>query len=690
MRTSRSWMLLLAACSGQRPTTLETPMPDPDVVPVVAKTEVTAEQEVMDALDTAADPCVDFYAFACGSWVEQTPLPADKAIVVRSFTGIDDRNEVLIKEVLEQAAAAPGADAGSQELDTQKLGAFWRSCMDEATIDAKGVQPLQPWLARIDALKDKKALMGLVGELYAQGYGALLQLWVDSDPKNPGLAILHLLQAGTGLPERDYYLEPQHAEMRSLYEQHVTKMFELAGIPEPQLRARDVLAFETKLAQAQWKPAEMRDADKTYNKLDRKGLEKLTPGLNWGAWLTGVGQPSLTQINVMTPSYFEGMAKAVASTELPVLQSYLKWRVLSGAADELARPIEQESFRFYGQVLYGQKEQQPRWKRCVAQTNAALGDLLAQAYVAKAFSGESKPLAADMITRIEKAFEEGLPKLSWMDPETQSRAVEKARAITNKVGYPDQFRTYPFEVAPDDFFGNLRESAAHEHGWWLAKAEKPVDPSLWFMTAHTVNAYYNASQNEIVFPAGILQPPFFSKDFPAALNFGAMGMVVGHEITHGFDDQGRKYDGEGRLTDWWGPDAVGRFEKAAECVQTQYAGYEIEPGLNVNGELTLGENIADLGGTRVAYRAYRQWVAEHGEEPQFAGMSGDQLFFVSFAQAWCAVTSPENARVDAATDTHSPPRFRVNGPLANLPEFAAAFQCEPGEPMRPENQCEIW
>jgi putative endopeptidase len=517
----------------------------------------------------------------------------------------------------------------------------------------------------------------------------LLQQWVDSDPKNPGLAILHVLQGGTGLPERAYYLELQHVQLRELYQQHIAKMFELAGLPDPQGSAQQVVSFETKLAQVEWKPAEMRDSDKTYNKLDRKGLEKITPGLSWGAWLTAVGQPALTQINVMTPSYFEGMAKAISTTPLPELKSYLKWRVLSGAADELGKPLEEESFRFYGQTLFGQKEQRPRWKRCVELTNVALGDLLAQAYVAKAFSGESKPMAADMITRIEKAFEEGLPKLSWMDPETQTRAVEKARAITNKVGYPETFRTYPFEVA-DDFFGNLRKAAAHEQSWWLAKAEKPVDPSLWFMTAHTVNAYYNPSQNEIVFPAGILQPPFFSKDFPTAMNYGAMGMVVGHELTHGFDDEGRKYDGEGRLTDWWGPDAVARFEKAAECVEAQYGTFEVEPGLHVNGELTLGENIADLGGTRIAYRAYRQWVAEHGEEPQFAGMSGDQLFFVSFAQAWCSVTSPENARVDATTDEHSPPRFRVNGPLANLPEFAAAFQCEPGEPMRPENQCEIW
>lgn len=681
--------LILTACSGAKHPPAELPAPDPASLALATSppSGQGAAGEVIASLDTSVDPCVDFYAFACGGWIAATPLPPDRPIAVRSFTSITDRNEALVKTILEDAAKDPGSDPA-----LQKLGTFWSSCLDQAAIDAAGTAPLQPYFAKIDALKDKRAVLGLAGELASLGFGSLFGTWVDSDPKNPGLSILHLLQGGTGLPERDYFFDERQAELREQYKQHIGKMFELTGLPPADAAAiaSDVLAFETGLAKVEWKPAELRDATKTYNKLDRKGLEKITPGLDWGAWLTGMGQPSLTQINVMTPSYFEGLAAQIKASDLRVIQSYLKWRVLSAAAADLAAPIEAEAFRFYGSILYGQQEQRPRWKRCVERIDVSLGDLLGQAYVQKAFSGDSKPIALDMISRIEAAFVAGLPNLDWMDAETRARAAEKAGSITNKIGYPDTFRTYPYEVLAGDFFGNVRRAAQNENYHWMSKAEKPADPGQWFMPAQAVNAYYNPSQNEIVFPAGILQPPFFSKDYPAAMNYGAMGMVMGHEITHGFDDQGRKYDGEGRLTDWWAQDAVQRFEEAASCVDAQYSGYEIEPGIKLDGKLTLGENIADLGGSRLAYQAYRKWVSERGEEPQFAGFTGDQLFFVALAQGWCSVASPEFTRNNAAQDPHSPPRFRVNGPLTNSPEFAAAFQCDIGDPMRPEQQCEIW
>lgn len=680
MRTFPAF-LFLVACNGAAPAPVEVPTPEP--LPAPGSTAAN----VLAALDSTVDPCTDFYAYACGGWIKNTTLPPDKAITVRSFNTIQDENEILLKRILEEVAANPGTDP-----DRQKLGAFWTSCMNEAAIDAKGIGPISPTLAKIDALKDKKKLMALVGELNAQGYPALLGAWVDADPKNPRLAILQVAQGGTGLPDREYYLAEDKAEIRAQYQTHAEKLFALAGFSEADAKkaAADVLAFETKLAGVQWKQEQLRDATATYNKLDRAGLEKITPGLDWGAYLAAHGRSDLTQINVLTPSFFEGEAKLLAATPLPTLRTYLKWQVLNAASDNLADPFEQEAFQFYGRVLYGQQEQSERWKRCIEKTDGTVGDLLAKAYVAEAFPGESKPVAVDMISRIEGSFEEGLAGLAWMDDETRTRAVEKARAITNKIGYPNAWRTYGFEVTPDDFFGNVQRGTVADTQYWLEKAEKPIDPDTWFMTAPTVNAYYNPSQNEIVFPAGILQPPFFSIDYPKAMNFGAMGMVMGHELTHGFDDEGRKFDGQGLLTDWWATEAVERFETAAACVDSQYDAFEVQPGLHLNGELTLGENIADLGGSRTAYRAYRKWVAENGEETAVPGLTGDQLFFVALGQAWCSVASPEVQRVRAATDPHAAPRFRVNGPLVNLPEFAAAFQCEPGEPMHPTETCEVW
>ncbi|MEQ1504765.1 MAG: M13 family metallopeptidase [Myxococcota bacterium] len=672
-------ILVLAACSGSRAPVVETPVPAPP--------PTGFEADVAAALDRKVDPCTDFYAFACGGWIAANPLPPDKPMVLRSFTTIGDQNELLLKAVLDEVAAAPGDDP-----NRQKLGAFWTSCLDEAAIDAKGIEPLAPTFARIDTLKDRKGFLALVGELGRQGLDGPFDIFVDADSKNPGLAIVQLMQGGTGLPDREDYLLEDRAEKRAQYLDHATKLLVLGGWSDADAAkaAADVLAFETKLAGLQWTPEQLRDSDKVYNKLDRAGLEKLAPHLDWAGFLAASGRPELTQINVMTPSFFEGFDKLVQSTDPATLRLYLKWRALNGSAAQLAKPLSDETFRFYGQILSGMQVQPDRWKRCVQRTDRALGDLLAAAYVDKAFPGDSKPIAVDMIGRIEAAFEAGLPSIAWMDADTRARAVEKARAITNKIGYPNHWREYTFEVKPDDYFGNNARAAAATSDYWLATAEKPIDPDTWMMTAPTVNAYYSATQNEIVFPAGILQPPFFSSTYPKAMNFGAMGMVMGHEITHGFDDEGRKFDAEGRLSEWWTPAAVEGFEKVAACVDTQYDGYEAAPGLHLSGELTLGENIADLGGLRISYRAYQQWVTENAPEPSVAGLTANQLFFVSHAQAWCSAASPEIMQMLVATDEHSPAKFRVNGPVSNLPEFAEAFQCAEGTPMRTANRCEVW
>ncbi|MEQ1570408.1 MAG: M13 family metallopeptidase, partial [Myxococcota bacterium] len=652
---------------------------------------------VYDALDPSADPCNDFYQFACGGWVAKNPLPADRPISVRGFTEIEDRNEAALRQVLDAAAA-------SSDPSKQKLGAFWKSCNDEAAVEAKGAAPMAPYFDAIEKVlkKDKKKnraqLMALVGQLQADGFGPFLSTFVDGDAKNPSTVILQLYQGGTGLPERDYYTEAQFKDIRDQYQKHVQKMFELSGwsVVEATEAADLVVAFETELARVQWTPEQLRDSTLTYNKLDRAGLEKITPGLDWSLFFTAVGTPALTQINVATPSFFEGLGKLVAATPAPVLRRYLEWQVISGSAPHLSKAFVDESFGFYGKTLAGMQEQRPRWKRCVEAADGALGDLLAADYVAAAFPGDSKPVSVDMIQRIEGAFEAGLPNLGWMDDATRARAIEKARAVTNKIGYPNQWRTYGFEVRGDDLYGNVRRASRATNDYWLAKVEKPVDPDTWLMTAPTVNAYYNPSANEIVFPAGILQPPFFSVEYPKAYNFGAIGMVMGHELTHGFDDEGRKYDGKGMLTEWWAPEVVQKFEVAAKCVQDKYETFPIlpaegdKPAVHVKGELTMGENIADIGGLRLAHRAYQKWVADNGPEAPVAGLNGEQMLFVAMAQGWCSNAAPEFQRMLAETDPHSPPKWRVNGPMSMLPEFHAAFACEPGEPMRPDATCEVW
>ncbi|MCB9688428.1 MAG: M13 family metallopeptidase [Alphaproteobacteria bacterium] len=672
---------LLASCSGGAKA------PPEAATPPAPPAEGTFQREMWDAMDRQADPCDDFYQYACGGWMASNQLPADKSAYGRGFSTIQERNQVLLREVLEKVAAAPA------DPDQEKLAAFWKACNDTAAIDAAGMQPIAEDWKVVDGLKSKKDLMALLGKLSAGGDDVLFDVWIDADQKNPGLAIVHLVQGGTGLPERSYYLDEATQEVRDAYVAYIEKMLVLAGVEEASAKkqAADILAFETKLAEVSWEAERLGDATATYNKLDRDGLQKATPGLDWAAYLKNAGQPDLTQINVMTPSFFEALPGIVDGTDLAVLRSYVKFRVLSHAASDLASSFEDAQFDFYGRTLFGQQEQEERWKRCVDKADGAIGDLLSQAYIDAAFAGDSKDIALDMIQRIEGSFEAGLPSLSWMDDDTRARAIEKVRAITNKIGYPNEFRKYDFELSATDHFGNQRKAAAATHDWWWSKAEKPVDPDTWFMTAPTVNAYYNPSQNEIVFPAGILQPPFFSSSFPRAVNFGAMGLVMGHEISHGFDDEGRKFDGSGRMTDWWAPDAVTRFEEATSCVEKQYDAYEVLPGVNLNGKLTLGENIADLGGSRTAFRAYRKWVEENGAEPEvLPGLSNEQTFWVSFAQSWCQIASEEHMKVRAKTDPHSAPRFRVNGPLSNLPEFHETFSCEEGRPLHPASTCEVW
>lgn len=673
---------LLLSCPGQAPPKTPVSEAAPAETP-----ESPLAQSILAALDPDADPCQDFYAYACGGWMETAEIPPDKPEVSRGFSAVFDRNEEVLREILEGAAADPGDDP-----DLARVGAFYGACMDTEAIDARGLEPLAPLLEEIAAIDDTEALMATAGHLQLMDVDVLFGVGVDPDYKAPDTNLLIVAQGGLGLPDRDYYLEDEAAETRAAYVQHLTHMFRLLGDSEEDAatHAATVLRFETALAEVSVPRVELRDPDATYHKLDLEGLQALTPHLPWKALLEAIGYPELTSINVATPGFFQGLDGLVAETPMEDVRTYLRWWLVSEATNALGADVQAETFDFYGKTLSGSREDRPRWKKCVGWTDDYLGDVLARLYVERMFAGDSKGIAIEMIQRVEGSLEAGMADLAWMDDPTRERAVHKMEVILNKIGYPDEWRDYTgLEVTADDHFGNLMAGRAFESRYWLDQAEKPVNKALWYMTAPTVNAYYNPLANEIVFPAGIMQPPFFDHTFPKALNYGAMGLVMGHEVTHGFDDQGRKFDAEGRLAEWWEPEVAERFEERAQCVRDLYSGFEVLPGVHLNGDLTAGENIADIGGIKHAFGAYRKWVADNGPET-LAGFDGEKLFFVGYAQSWCTMRTPELERMRAATDPHSSPRFRVNGAVSQFPEFGEVFGCEVGSPMRPEKVCEVW
>lgn len=667
-------LCLLASC-GAKPTAPATPV-DAVEVPALTPAQQAIADSIEATLDRSVDPCTDFYQFACGTWLESTPIPSDRARWSRGFSTIDDTNQAIVRELLESGQGDP------------RVASFYQACMNTEAIDAAGVTPIAESLAKIAKVKDATSLMKLLGELTMAD--AFFGAGVDADFKDPTTNVLHMSQAGIALPQRDYYF-PEDEEGKAIladYQAHVAKMLELAGLDPAGAKA--VLTIETRLAKVSKSPAEMRDVTALYHKLDRAGLKALTPKLPWDTFFEAAGAPQLSSINVMTPDFFpEVQAIVTAKPDWKAIRAYLAWQVVHGGADQLSSAIEAENFAFFGKRLQGQQEQLPRWKRCAEATDGSLGDLLGQAYVDRAFPGESKPKALAMIKAIEAAFEAGLPELAWMDEETRGHALDKLHAIVNKIGYPDRWETYTGLEVGSGHYANTSAYARWRMSKDLSEVGGPVDKARWYMTPPTVNAYYNPLGNEIVFPAGIMQPPFFSAEFPASMNFGAMGMVMGHEITHGFDDEGRMFAPDGSLQAWWGEEVSARFEEAAMCVEEMYAGFEVQPGLMLNGKLTLGENIADMGGIRLAHRA---WKAQAASEvnPPLAGFNDEQLLFLAYAQSWCTNSTPELERARVQTDPHSPPRFRVNAPLSQLPAFGEAFACEVGTPMRPAEVCEVW
>jgi predicted metalloendopeptidase len=453
------------------------------------------------------------------------------------------------------------------------------------------------------------------------------------------------------------------------------------------------MALETKLAKLHMDRAERRDPNKTYNKIDIDGLKSQVSKLDWNAYFEGTGHSDVKDINVDSVAYLKGAARVLAKTDVNTLRDYLRWNLVRSFADQLPKAFVEEKFAFYGKTLRGQDKLEVRWKRCTSATNRAFRHPLGRLYVEREFEGDSKAIALDLIQRIEAAFAANLPKLEWMDDTTRERATEKMKAIYNKVGYPDKWRSYEaLEIKPDDHFANTLASRKFEYDYRMNKIGKPVDRDEWRAGPPVVNASYSGTRNEMWFPAGILQAPFFDKDHPMAMNFGGIGVVMGHELTHGFDDQGRKYDGKGVLREWWEKDVIKKFEKRTQCVDDLYGKLEVEPGHSLNGKLTLGENVADMGGVKQAYMAYKKWAEENegDEKPHVEGLTNDQLLFVAFAQVWCEVSTPEYLRVQVATDPHSPARFRGSIPLSMTPEFAEAFACAPETPMNPKDRCEVW
>ncbi|HEY8379531.1 MAG TPA: M13 family metallopeptidase, partial [Nannocystis sp.] len=546
--------------------------------------------------------------------------------------------------------------------------------------------------------KDAATFMNVVGALDAEffgGRGPIFDIGVDPDPKRPDVYIVNLDQGGLGLPDRDFYLRTDEASiaLRRAYEEHIGRMLVFLG-EKPALageQAIDILAFETALANLHTPRDQLRDPDRVYNLIGVDGLAKLDPDVNWTGFFKALGYPSIGgNLNVSVPGYFASVGALVRKTEPRVLQAYLRWHIIRVAAPHLGKEIVDADFRFTA-ALTGAKQLSPRWERCVNLANYGLGELVGQAFVQERFAGKSKEIALEMIAAIEEAFAAGLPALSWMDDATRARALEKARAITNKIGYPDRWRDYSkLKLSRTSHLGNGLAIRSFLFRRDFDRIGQPVDKGEWHMPPAIVNAYYNPSANEMVFPAGILQPPYFSADFPMAINFGGIGMVMGHELSHGFDDQGRKFDKDGVLREWWDPGVAARFDARAKCIETTYSNIEVLPAVRLNGKLTLGENIADFGGIKAAYAGYKLHAARKPEEPLITGLTSEQLFFIGFAQGWCTHETPESQRLRATVDPHSPPKQRVNVPLSHFPGFWEAFQCQPGSPMRAPEACELW
>jgi putative endopeptidase len=647
----------------------------------------------LDTIDKSIDPCVDFYQYACGNWIKDSEIPADQSRWV-SFVELHERNLDVEHDILEKAATG----GASRNPVDQRIGDLYGSCMDEKAVDAKGIAPLQPELDRIAAVQDKGALIDEVARLRLVGGGALFRFYASSDLHNADQVIAYIDQGGLSLPDRDYYLKDDNPKMKAMRQhlvEYVTQSFTQAGQTPQQAAdsAQTVLRIETALAKASMDRTARRDPKNQDHKMSLDDAVALGPNFYLNRYLTAVGAPKFSQLNVANPDFFKQVNGVLESESLDSLKAYVSWHALSAVEPWLSQPFVEANFKFQ-QNLSGQKEIQARWKRCTNLTDRELGEALGQRYVDVTFGPEGKRRMLKMVDALETSLAEDIRDLSWMSDETKKQAKVKLDAIRNMIGYPDVYRDYSSVVIkPDDLLGNVARANAFESKRQIAKIGRPLDRKEWGMTPPTVNAYYEPSFNEIVFPAGILQPPFFDKSMDDAVNFGGIGLVIGHELTHGFDDEGRKFDPQGNLHDWWTEQDGKEFEKRVSCVANEYSNFVAVDDLKLNGRLTLGENTADNGGARVALMALEHMIADDktGKEGQkIDGYTPEQRFFLGFARVWCEKRRPEIARTSVLTDPHSPGKYRVDGVVQNMPEFQKAWGCKAGQPMVAENACHVW
>jgi putative endopeptidase len=644
-------------------------------------------------VDKSVSPCANFYQYACGGWLAANPIPPEYSTWGR-FNELADRNRDVLHDILEKASK-PDTDA-KRDVIHQKIGDFYAACMDEMHAEAEGAKPLSPAFARIEKVMDVATLTAEIARLRPRGVGVLWSFGSGQDAKDAREVIAEADQGGLGLPDRDYYTKEDEAskKIRAQYLEHVGKMFELAGdAPERAKAGADaVMAIETALAKASMTRVERRDPKKRYNRMNLEELGKLAPSIPWKAYLAAAGVPEVTSVNIGSPSYFKGLDELLKAEKPENWRSYLRWHVIRSAAPQLSSKFVDTEFAFYGTILTGAKALQPRWKRCVTATDQSMRELLGQPYVELTFGAEGKKRTNEMVLALLAAMKADLDAVSWMDDETKVKAQEKLSTFVRKIGYPDKWVDYTkLSVDRTSWPANAARAREFEFRRSLSKIGKPVDKTEWGMTPSTVNAYYSPQHNEIVFPAGILQPPFYDNKMDDGPNYGGVGAVIGHEISHGFDDQGRQFDKDGNLKDWWTGKSAEEFVRRATCVEKQFSSYVAVDDLHVNGKLTLGENIGDLGGLKIAHAALE--AAQKGKEKKsIDGFTTDQRFFLAWGQIWCRNTRPEQARLQVQTDSHSPGRWRVNGPLSNLPEFKEAFDCPADSPMlRPAAEtCAVW
>jgi len=662
-----------------------------DAVPVPPKPMATPAVPSFDltAMDKTIDPCVDFFKYSCGGWMAKNPIPPDQSRWGR-FDELQERNRDTLHDILEKAAVPDP----KRSPVLQKIGDYYAACMDVSRANALGAKPIGPELQQIAQITSKEQMITTVARLQSQGVRALFNFYPRPDLHNASQMIAFVDQGGLGLPDRDYYIkdDPKSIETRAKYLEHVQKMFELLG-EKPDAAAaaaKTVLSIETDMAKASMDRTERRNPTKLDHKMTMRELEQLAPNFDFARYFPAVNAPAFDSLNVSVPDFFKQVNAQIAAIPLADWKTYLRWHLVHEMAPVLSDPFVNENFRFFQQYLGGQKELQARWKRCVRLTDEELGEALGQPYVDLTFGVEGKQRTLKMVQAIEQSMGADLKQLPWMTETTKGRAEEKLGMVTNKIGYPDKWRDYStVNIVRDDFMGNTLRAENFEFHRQINKIGKPVDKTEWGMTPPTVNAYYNPSQNNINFPAGILQPPFYDNTKDDAVNFGAIGSVIGHELTHGFDDSGSRYDGKGDLRDWWTPQDEAEFQKRTGCIADEYAQFIAVDDVHLNGRLTLGENTADNGGVRLSLMALENELKQKSQPP-IDGFTPEQRFFISYAQVWCQNVTPEQSRLRALTDPHSPGQYRVKGVVTNMPEFQKAFNCKPSQPMVRENACRVW